>query len=542
MRIVFGPLLLVAMAALVPAQQDQPTPEFDLVLAGGTIIDGSGGDPVRADLGVRGGRIASIAVLAGRTATQTIDVTGRMIAPGFIDLHTHVDTDIVRLPTCDNFVRMGVTTIITGNCGSSVPDLAAHLRRLEQGGIGLNYGSLVGHGTIRSQVFGSENRAPTADELAAMGQKVDAAMRAGAFGMSTGLIYVPGTYATTEELIALAKVVATHGGRYVSHMRNENDHIVDSIAELLRIGREAALPVHVSHIKCTGKPNHGRAGEVLALLVRARADGQTVTADQYAYDASSTGLDVLFPTDALAIGREAFGKRLREDAAFRERMRDALFATMDRVGFGDFRYCRIASAAGHPELSGLTIPEAARRLHGSDDRNAQAQTAIDLFAAAVPKRVSMVYHAIGEADVATFLAADWIGIASDAGIRIDVGGDKPHPRGAGNNPRVLGRYARDQKILSLPLAVRKMTAIPAAAFDLQDRGTIAVGAHADLVVFDPATVADRATWSEPMLSPVGIDRVLVAGVTVVENDTVTKARPGQVLRHRSRAVASEAGK
>lgn len=508
---------------------------FDLVLRGATLLDGSGAAGVVGDLAIRDGRIAALGTFDVPAGSPQLYVDGLTIAPGFVDVHTHVDSDLVQRPGADNFLRMGVTTIVTGNCGGSVPDLGAHLERIERGGVGLNYASLVGHGTVRRAVLKTENRAPTADELVRMQDLVDAAMRDGAFGLSTGLIYVPGIYAATDELIALAKVVGKHGGVYASHMRNENDHVLDAIAETLRIGTEAGVPVQISHVKCTGKGNHGRAEQVLAAIQKARQNGQQIGVDQYAYDASSTGLDVLFPADELAVDREAFGKRLRDDADYRAKIHAALLAKMDQVGFGDFRYARIATAKGNEDLNGLLLPEAAKKRLGRDDRDAQAELAMDLFAAAAPARVSMVYHSMHEADVERFLREDWIAVASDAGLRGEGGVDKPHPRGAGNNPRVLGRYVRERGVLPLATAIHKMTQVPARTFGLADRGELRVGAFADLVVFDPATIGDRATYEEPMRPPEGVRAVFVNGQLAVDRGQVTGVRAGAVLRHRRRS-------
>jgi N-acyl-D-amino-acid deacylase len=524
--------LALALPALwtVPAPAQAP---FDLVIRGGHVADGTGARAFAADVAVRGGRIAAIGDLAGAAAAAEIDARGLWIAPGFVDVHAHVDAEIARRPTADNFVRMGVTTLITGNCGSSVRDLDAHLGRVERGGVSLNYGSLVGHGTVRQQVLGTENRAPTAAELQRMEQLVDEAMRAGAFGMSTGLIYVPGTFAATEELVALARVVSRHGGLYASHMRNEGDEVLASIAEALRIGQEASVRVHLSHLKASGRKNWGRGAEIVATLRSARAEGARLSADQYAYDASSTGLEVLFPSAALDAGREGFAKRLAEDAAFRKAMHAALREKMEATGFGDFAWCRIAAAPDKPGLNGLTLAEAAAKTLGSDDLDAQAGLAIQLMIDAGARRVSMVYHSMSADDVATILAEDWIAVAADAGLRDPTSPDRPHPRGSGNNPRVLGRYARDQGVLTMELAVRKMTALPCEAFGIPDRGAVRPGAHADLVLFDPGTVQDEATFTAPTEPPRGIPWVLVNGVVVVAQGRHTGSKPGHVLRRRS---------
>jgi len=518
--------LVLALTTTLGAQ-DAPT--HDLLLRGGTVVDGTRRPGVVADVAVRGGRIVAIGDLRGATAARTIDCTGLVVAPGFVDVHAHADSEVARNPQCGNFLQMGVTTIVTGNCGSSVRDLAAHFARIEAGGVGVNYGSLVGLGTVRTAVMGTEKRDPTAEELARMEQLVDEGMRHGAFGVSTGLIYVPGTYATTAEITALAKVAARHGGLYASHMRNEANDVLTSVAEALQVGRDAGIHVQVSHVKCSGRPNWGRSREVLDALLAARRSGQSVTADQYGYDASSTSLDVLFPSAELAIGRKEFAARLRDDATFRAAMKQALHATMDRVGFGDLRYARIASAPGNSSLAGLTIAEAAARVKGADDRDAQAEMAMDLFAASAGERVGMVYHVMSEEDVATFLAEDWIAIASDAGLRLPSA-DKPHPRGSGNNPRVLGRYVRERGVLDLPLAVHKMTRLPAQVFGIAERGEVRVGWHADLAVFDPATVLDQATYQDPLLPPVGIPYVVVNGTVAVDQGTLAPGRAGRVLR------------
>lgn len=529
-------LRAVAFAlTLVPsllAQQDGPpkAAHYDLVLRGGILVDGATRTTTRADLGIRAGRIAAIGDVAAAVGTPVVELGGRHVAPGFVDVHVHVDTDIVREPLCQNFLRMGVTSIVTGNCGTSVPDLAAHFARLEKGGLGVNYGSLVGHGTVRSAVLGTANRAPDAGELARMGDLVDQGMKAGAFGLSTGLIYVPGIYAQKEEIGALAAVVGRHGGLYASHIRSENDQVLDAIAEALAIGEAGGVPVHVSHLKCTGRPNHGRSTEVLAVLQAARARGVAVTADQYAYDASSTGLDVLFPAARLEIGRAEFAAKLRGDPEFRTTIREALLAKMDQVGFGDFRYARIAAAKGNEDLNGLLLPEAAKQRLQRDDREAQAELAMDLFAAAAPARVSMVYHTMAETDVERYLAQDWIAVASDAGIRAEASIERPHPRGLGNNPRVLGRYVRERGVLDLPLAIHKMTTVPARIFGITDRGELRVGAFADLVVFDPATIADLATYADPLRPPEGITMVFVNGQLALAHGQLTGVRAGVVLR------------
>ncbi len=532
-----GTAVLAFVCILAPPDtaQDQATAPsaFDLVLRSCTLVDGAARTMTPGSLGIRGGRIAALGDFEVAPGTPVVDLAGLHVAPGFIDVHTHVDADIVREPLCQNFLRMGVTTIITGNCGGSVQDLAAHFARLEKGGIGVNYGSLVGHGTVRTAVLGTRNRAPDATELQRMADLVDTGMQAGAFGLSTGLIYVPGIYAERAEIAALAAVAGRYGGLYASHMRYENEKVLDAIEEALAIGEAASVQVHISHIKVTGKPNHGSAARVLDVLQQARARGVRVTADQYAYDASSTGLDVLFPADELEVGREAFAARLRDDGEFQKKIHEALLGKMDQVGFGDFRYARIASAKGNQDLNGLLLPEAAEKHLQRSDRQAQADLAIELFIAAAPARVGMVYHTMAEQDVERFMQEEWIAIASDAGIRAEVSADRPHPRGSGNNPRVLGHYVRERGVTDLPTAIHKMTSLPAKIFGLTDRGELRVGAFADLVVFDARTILDHATFTEPTLHPEGIRLVIVNGQIAVNQDHLTGVRAGTVLRRSS---------
>jgi len=519
-------LLLLGQGPLCVAQE-----RFDLVIRGGSLVDGTGAPPRRADLGIRGGRIAAIGDLATAEGGTEIPAGGFVVAPGFIDVHAHADGQALTRRDALNFLHMGVTTIITGNCGGSVKDLVTHFAKLEQGGVGVNYGSLVGHGTVRQTVMGSADRAPTAEELKRMKGLVRRAMTAGAFGLSTGLIYVPGTYAKTPEIAALAKVAAEFRGLYVSHMRDEADDVLDAIDEALRIGAASGAAVHLSHLKASGKNNWGRGREIIKRLEEARAAGVRVTGDQYAYTASSTSLDVLFPAKELQITRGRFAKKLKDDADFRVRMHAALLRTMDSTGFGDFAYCQIAYAPNNPDLSGLNIKQAAQRRLNKSDRDAQAATAIELFVEAKGRRVSMVYHKMSEPDVEAIMSAPFVAVACDAGIR-KRGPARPHPRGAGNNPRVLARYVRERKTLTLPLAIHKMTALPAGVFGIEDRGVIREGAWADVVVLDPKVIQDRATYEAPYEKPRGLPFVIVNGRVAIANGEFAGVRHGRVLRGR----------
>jgi N-acyl-D-amino-acid deacylase len=384
---------------------------------------------------------------------------------------------------------------------------------------------------VRSAVLGTANRAPTTEELDAMRALVRRAMEAGAVGMSTGLIYVPGTYAKTDELVALCEVVAEFGGVYASHMRNEAGQVLTAIDEALEIGRRAGVHVQLSHLKASGKPHWGRSAEIVEKLRAARAAGQRVTGDQYAYTASSTGLEVLFPSEALSVGRKEFARLLAEDATLRAEMDRALRRHAEESGFGDFAYAQIANAPEHEELSGARIDAAAEQVLGRRDLDAQIELIARLMIDAGGSRVQMVYHKMCEDDVERIMREPWVAVASDSGIRMHETASKPHPRGAGNNPRVLGHYVRERGVVPLALAIHKMTALPAGVFGLEDRGAIRTGAFADLVLFDPERVIDGATYEDPLAPPRGIACVIVNGEVVAQDGEHTGARPGMVLRH-----------
>jgi N-acyl-D-amino-acid deacylase len=527
-----------ALASLLSSQQPVTTAfEFDLILRGGTVYDGTGAPGIRSDVGITAGRIRALGELSKRQARNSINLAGLCIAPGFIDTHAHAESGIIRRPEAQNFVFMGVTTIVSGNCGNSARDLGKSLQQIEKRRASVNYASLIGHNTVRRAVLGNEARAPNPKELAKMQELVDKGMRDGAMGLSTGLIYLPGTFAKTDELIALAKIVGQHQGLYASHMRNEGDRVLEAIDEALEIGTAAGIPVHLSHLKASGKNNWGRGKDILQKLLDARAAGHQVTGDQYAYTASSTGLDVLFPSRALSIGRPAFAKRLQEDATFRDEMHAALLKKLASTGFADFAYCQVSWAKNNDECSGMNLAQIAKRFFKQDDKNAQARAAIKLFADSKGSaRVNMVYHKMSETDVVTIMRAPFISVACDAGIRKIKGISKPHPRGSGNNARVLGYFVRKKSALALPLAIQKMTSLPARVFGLKERGEIRPGFHADLTVFDANKVADMATYQSPRLQPAGIPLVLVNGVPVVRNGKHTGSRPGKVLRRTTKGT------
>ncbi len=515
-----------AWFALLPPSL--PAATFDLILRQGRVVDGTGNPAIHAEVAIKDGRIAAVGQISG-DATREIDVRGLVITPGFIDVHTHAE-DIEELPRAENFVRMGVTTLVLGNCGGSKLDIADFFTRLEAKKISPNIATLIGHNTIRSQVMGgSLRRPPTADELAKMKSLVGQAMKDGAVGLATGLIYLPGTFAKTEEIIELAKVVAAHDGIYVSHLRHEDGQIFEALAELFRIAREAHVRAEISHLKLSGKSAWGRPGEVLNAIERARAGGLDITQDQYLYTASSTGISTLIPSADREGGREKFTALIAQADA-KARLIDTMKTNIRERGHEDYAYAVIANYRHNPALNGLDLPAAAKLVRGSSAIEDQIELILDIE---THGGAQGIFHGMNEDDLQTFAKHPNTMFASDSGVRKFNEG-VPHPRGYGNNARVLARYVRELKLLRLEEAVRKMTLLPATTFALQDRGQIRPGAWADLVVFDPATVQDQATFKEPHHYATGFRLVLVNGVVVVENDVHTGAHPGKTLRHAPR--------
>jgi N-acyl-D-amino-acid deacylase len=518
--------LLVVLPAPGPAPRAAATdgPQFDLVITGARVVDGSGNPWFRADVAVKDGRIARVGDVRPGQARRVIDARGRILAPGFIDVHAHVE-GIYNLPAAENFVRMGVTSLVTGNCGGSAVDVGKFLGRVSETPLAVNLATLVGHNSVRREVFGAANRRPTPEEMARMKELVERAMRDGAVGLSTGLIYVPGVYAETDEVLELARVAARFGGVYATHMRSEGLRVREAIRESIEIGEKAGMPVEISHFKISARKLWGRSGETLGLVEAARRRGLPVTVDLYAYTASSTSLDSRLPEWVLEGGREEGKKRLADRAA-RERVRRELKESLGRSGFKDFSYAVVADHEAKPEYNGKSIAEIARLARGRSDVAAQVEQIIEMYEAG---GAQMVYHSMGEDDVRRIMREPFTMIASDSGVR-RFGEGVPHPRGYGNNARVLGRYVRELKLITLEDAVRKMTSLPAQTFGLRDRGLVREGMAADLVIFDDRTVSDRATFTEPHQYAAGFDFVIVNGEAVIDEGRMTSARPGAALR------------
>lgn len=501
--------------------------DFDVLIRDARIVDGSGNPWYRASVGILNGRIAAIGALNGATATRTIDARNRVLSPGFIDVHTHVEGTVDKVPRGDNYLLDGVTTIVTGNCGGSRLELAQWFRQLEERRLGLNLSTLIGHNTVRSKVMGTANRKATPEEIEKMQALVDQAMRDGAVGFSTGLIYIPGTYSDTSEVVALAKAAAKHGGVYASHMRDEGERITQAIDEAVQVGREAGMPIQISHFKIDNKRLWGASVKSIEQVERYRREGVDVVVDQYPYDHSSTNLGITLPSWALADGRDAVLERLRTPET-RRRIKKEMLALLATKGRADYSYATVASFEPDRSLEGKTI-SAINKLKGrTATLENEAETILQLIEAAMP---AMVYHSMGMEDVERILRYPNTAVASDGGIR-EFGLGVPHPRSYGTNARVLAEFVRVRKTITLEDAIRRMTSLPARTFRFRDRGLIAPGMAADLLLFDPARVTDKATYQQPHQYSEGFDYVLVNGVVMVDDGQLTEARGGQVLRHR----------
>jgi N-acyl-D-amino-acid deacylase len=561
-----SPLLTLALIVVVTGSVfflvwnplTRPSPncdgEFDLVITGAEIIDGSGGPSFSSDLGIRERRIACIGDLHVAKARSVIDATGLTVAPGFIDVHTHIERNVP--PTggflAPNFVRQGVTTVITGNCGRSALEIGKFFRRIEASGTQVNVASLIGHNTIRSHVMKQRSAVPSKAEMAEFEKLVETAMRDGALGISTGLVYVPGTFARTEEISRLARIVANEKGIYVSHLRDEGSKGREAIQEAISIGQATGVPVHISHFKAQGPNEWGSAQSRLDLVRAANDRGVIVSLDQYPYTASSTGLAVLLPS-WLSEGDFASAKRRLRDRATRKRVRSEMLAQLKRNGWKDYAFARIAYYQFDQSLVGLNIAEITHKLagrgvsarpaiirsalkasevangsDGDEELGRQAETVIDLFSHG---GAQMVFFDMSEADVEIIMKNSHVMFGSDSSVREENPAVLPHPRGMGTFPRILGVYARDKSLFTLEEAVRRMTSLPAKTFDLKDRGLIREGNWADLVIFDRNRIVDTATFEKPFCFPVGVEYVIVNGSIVLDHHQFSKSLPGSAIRH-----------
>lgn len=516
----------VACAAAAVASAARQAP-LDLVIHNARVVDGTGAPARAADLAVRDGRIVAVGRVADaamKAAKRRIDAAGLVVAPGFIDVHTHAD-GVASTPLASNFVRMGVTTIVAGNCGSSALDIGPALDRIRETGVAVNFATLIGHNTVRSAVMGRSERDPTVAEIDRMKSLVFKGMVEGAAGFSTGLQYVPGTYAKSPEIVELARVAANERGLYATHMRNEGTALEQAITESIRVAETLDMRLQISHLKVDSPSRWGASAAALKLIDDAARRGVDVRADQYAYTAGSSSLSIRFPAWALEGGSEQVQKRLNDPATW-ARIKKEMQALIEERGFQDLAWAAVASYRPDPSLNGLSMKDVAKKLTGSLSADAQLEAARTLM---LGGGATMVYHFMSEPDIERIMKHARVSVASDSSV-LDRDGGVPHPRGYGNNARVLGEYVRERRVISLEEAVRKMTSLPAEHFRFADRGVIRDGAAADLVIFDPARIRDTATYDKPHAFPEGIAYVLVNGAVVVENGAQTEARPGQVLR------------
>ncbi len=496
----------------------------DILIKNGRILDGTGNSWYYGNVAIKGGKIIEIGNTDSLTAAKTIDAAGMIVAPGFIDVHTHIEGDELKNPTADNFILDGVTTVVTGNCGSSQVDIKKYLWRIDSLKTSVNIATLIGHNDVRREVLGNANRQPTEDEMKRMEELVHKAMREGAVGFSTGLIYIPGTYSKTDEVVRLAKAASFYKGVYASHMRNEGDKVTEAIEEALHIGKEAKMPVQISHFKLSGQQNWGRSSETIPMIIKAREEGIDVTIDQYPYTASSTGLSTLMPDEILADGQDSIKARLQRPEV-RKYVIAEMLKSLKRRKLKHFSYPVVAFHRADTTLNGKSI-EQVNLIKGRKHKASQeAETVIDMMIAG---GASMVFHGMSEDDIKRIMQYPFNMFASDASIRI-FGEGAPHPRGFGTNARVLSKYVRDEKIISLEEAVRRMTSLPAQKFGLTDRGLLKQGMAADIVIFNENEVQDLSTYQQPHAYSKGFKYVLVNGQLVVENEQHLGTRSGKPL-------------
>ena len=529
---------------------------FDLVIKGGQVLDGTGNPWLKKDIGISEGKIRSVGHIGGH-AREIIDVEGMVVAPGFVDLHNHSDMSILTYPGSESYIMQGVTTAVVGNCGLALvpvnPDNLTLLQRylssfgagrddqqwewrthaefykiVEEQGIALNLAPLVGQGTVRLAVKGFDSSEASTEEMNEMKRLVVQGLEDGAFGLSTGLIYPPGSYSTTEELIELASVVKEYGGIYASHIRNEGSNLIEAVEEAIRIGEANDIPVEIVHHKATGRANWGKVNATLRLMEQARQRGVEVNCDVYPYTAGSTTITAILPTWALEGGVEKMLERLKD-----KKTREAITKEMSSGRMGGMAGIRNAgwdaifiAACRKKEYEGKHLDQIIKETNRFDKLY---QGFLD-FLLEIEGNASVVSFMMDEADVRTVMSSRLSSIISDSGVTAPRAGGKPHPRAYGTFPRVLGKYVREENLLTLEEAVRKMTSLPAGKVGLNDRGIIKEGLWADIVVFDPITIKDKATFDNPHQYPEGIVYVMVNGQVVVDHGKLTGVRPGKVLK------------
>ena len=551
MRLTRGKILLHSWRNV--DSQDE-TALFDLVVKNGSVVDGTGNPWFKAEVGIKDGRISDIGELSSSESKRVLDAKGLVVAPGFIDMHAHSDFSLLINPLAESKVRQGVTTEVIGNCGSSAAPLNdflkeeiketypvleeaklkldwssmdEYLKRLERNGIALNVAPLAGNGNIRALLMGYDSRRPSGSELEKMKEVLAETMEEGAVGLSSGLIYPPSCYADTKELIELCKIVAKYGGIYTSHIRGEGETLIDSVKEAIEIGKKAGVPVEISHHKASGKSNWGKVKQTLKMIDEARSIGVDVTCDVYPYLAGSTGLDALLPAHAWEGGIEKLVEKLK-NRKIRKRLRREMKGGQSNLSIADgWDTIMIAYCKGNREYEGKTIAEIAEQ-----KRIDPFDFVFDLLIEEKAS-VAIVLFTMCERDMRAVLrhSVSMIGSDSSAAAPYGVlGKGKPHPRTYGTFPRVLGEYVRRKKLLTLENAIRKMTSFPAQKLRLKNRGLLRKGMWADITVFNPEKIIDKATYASPHQYPAGIKYVIVNGKIVIANGKHTRELPGKALR------------
>jgi dihydroorotase/N-acyl-D-amino-acid deacylase len=499
--------------------------EYDVVIKNGMVYDGSGNPPVQTDVAINKNKIVKVGDLSSAKAKRVIDASGLAVAPGFIDLHAHLDP-LLNLPSAESAIRQGVTTSLGGPDGSSPWPIGSYLDKADSIGMTMNVAFLVGHNTIRRNIMKLENRAPTDEELTAMKAQVEQGMKDGAYGISTGLKYLPGAFSKVDEVIALSKVASQYNGIYTSHLREEGIGLLEAVYEAIEIGREANIPIVLTHHKAIGTKMWGGSVKTLAMVDSARKLGIDVMMDQYPYNASYTGIGVLIPSWSMAGGTPEFKKRL-DNPVLRDSIKRGIVHNIlyDRGG-ADLNRVQFALVEWKKDLEGRTLHDwlVERNMETSVENGAELVIEAQLNGGA-----SCVYFAMDDADVERIMKHPQTMIASD-GRLVEPGDGHPHPRWYGTFPRVLGVYSREKKVIPLEVAIQKMTMMPADRLGLKERGRIKENTFADIVVFNPETVADKSTFQNPHQYPVGIDFVMVNGVLAVDAGEFVDARSGVVLR------------
>ena len=499
--------------------------DYDLIIRGGKVVDGSGNPWYHADIAIKNDRIAEIGQLSNHEAKRVIDAHGLVVAPGFIDPHTHALRGIFEVPNAESALLQGVTTLTEGNDGSSPYPIDRHYADIDNLRISPNWAVFVGQGTIRQRVIGFGLRKATPEEMERMKQMVRDAMEQGALGISTGLFYVPGSFTSTEEVIELSKVAAEYNGIYISHIREEAAQLIDSVQETIRIGEEADIPVQITHHKVIGVENWGASIESLRLVDEARKRGVDVTIDQYPYTASQTSINALIPQWAQAGGREEMLSRINSAETYSTIKNEVVAKILYDRGGGDPKNVFISRNSWDPDMAGKNLAELAIDAGLEPTPENAADVVFDIIRGG---GATAVYHAIGPEDVDRIMQHPATAIGSDGPVGV-FGEGAPHPRQYGTFARVLGLYVRERKILSLEEAIRKMSSQSARRLGIHDRGLITKGYFADIAIFDPDEIIDKATFENPHQYAIGTKFVLVNGTVVVENGQHTGARPGRIL-------------